>query len=98
MTGYERYDLLNVVRGVSDVAFSLILAAIALYLHRGLVAVAVIRLLTEVVADVIRFFLGAVAVWRTYSSVRISPAPGEEMAGFGGILCCNGCLPAPCIN
>lgn len=84
ITGYERYDVLNLIRGVRDllVIVSLLTLLLAGF---GLVALAAVVLAGELLGDVAKF----VAAGRLCPTLRISPAlcqrsTAREMIAFGG--------------
>ena len=84
ITGYERYDLLNLIRGIRD---ALLLATMigVLMLGYGLTAVALATLVAEVLADLVKLVL----VPRLCPHLRISPRywswrTAKEMLAYGG--------------
>ena len=84
ITGYERYDVLNVIRGARDLL--VIVALIGLLLAGfGLVALAVVVLAGELLGDVAKL----IAARRLCPTLRLAPSlcrrsTAREMIAFGG--------------
>ncbi len=84
ITGCERFDLLNIMRGVRDIGV-LVVSAALLYMGYGLVTIAALVLAAEFAGDVSKLLLAH----RLCPSLSISPrhfrwSAAREMLAFGG--------------
>lgn len=84
ITGYERFDVLNVIRGIRD-ALLLMSMIVLLIAGKGIVALAIAILCGELAASIAKWF----AARRLCPQMRLSPRLVRmrvigEMIGFGG--------------
>lgn len=84
LTGHERYDVLNLIRGVRDIV-TVACALLLLSAGHGLAAVAFVFLCGEALAGVVKIFV----VGRICPTLRLAPSlvrvdAMREMIGFGG--------------
>lgn len=84
LTGHERYDVLNLIRGVRDIV-TVACALLLLSAGHGLAAVAFVFLCGEALAGLVKIFV----VGRICPTLRLAPSlvrvdAIREMIGFGG--------------
>ena len=84
LTGYERYDVLNLIRGVRDIV-SVACALFLLSAGHGLAVIAFVFLCGEALAGIVKIFV----VGRICATLRFAPSlvrvdAMREMIGFGG--------------